>query len=229
MDAPAIRHPEPRAGEPPERRDGGALERDRTYRAEALRWLPDVTRFALALTRDEAEADDLVQETFLQAYESWHTYQPGPEGGTSCRAWLFTICRRKHLRYRMREARHDSTDDAGLEALASVALHVAARAGGYDDLFTRFDLSDAIAQAIGELAAPFRDAVVLVDLEDQSYEDAAAALGIPIGTVRSRLFRARRLLQEALVAHARDAGLIPRSAPAAGIPTPDRASDQEAR
>ncbi len=184
--------------------DEGKRERDRLFRAEALPWLPEVARFALSLTRDEADADDLVQETFLKAYEAWHTYTPG----TECRGWLFTICRHTFYRRRRREERQVAHDDPELEALAAAAVHAAAWQGGYGDLFTRFDLSDAIDRAIAALPEPFREVVLLIDVHDQSYQDAASTLEVPIGTVRSRLFRARRLLQEALISHARDAGLV---------------------
>jgi len=179
-------------------------ERDRQFRTEALRWLPEVARFALSLTRDESDADDLVQETFLKAYEAWGTYTPG----TECRGWLFTICRNAFYRRRHREERQVTCDDPELEALAAAAVHASARQGGYEDLFARFDLSDAIDRAIAALPGPFRDVVLLVDVNDQPYEAAAVTLGVPVGTVRSRLFRARRLLQEALIEHARDAGLV---------------------
>lgn len=180
-------------------------DRDRQFREEALRWLPEVTRFALSLARDEADADDLVQDTFLKAYEAWNTYTPG----TECRGWLFTICRNTFYHSRRRDERQVACDDPELEALAAAAVHEAAREGGYGDLFMRFDLSDAIDRAIDALPPAFREAVLLVDIHDQSYEQAAKSLGVPVGTVRSRLFRARRLLQEALIRYARDAGLAP--------------------
>ena len=198
--------------------DAAKQARDRQFRAEALPWLPDVTRYALSLTRDEADADDLVQDTFLKAYEAWHTYEPG----TECRAWLFTICRRTFVRRRHREERQVAYEDPELEALAAAAVHASAQQRGLGDLFTRFDLSDAIDRAVAALPESFRDVVLLVDVNDQPYEAAAAALGVPVGTVRSRLFRGRRLLQEALLSHARDAGLV-RTPPDAG---PD---DTEAR
>ncbi|NUQ21660.1 MAG: sigma-70 family RNA polymerase sigma factor [Gemmatimonadaceae bacterium] len=184
--------------------DERKLQRDREFHAEALRWLPEVTRFALSLTRDESDADDLVQETYLKAYEAWDTYTPG----TECRGWLFTICRHSFYRRRLREERQVTCDDPELEALAAVAVHASARQGGYADLFARFDLSEAIDRAIAALPEAFRDVVLLVDVNDQSYEAAADTLDVPVGTVRSRLFRARRLLQEALIDHARDAGLV---------------------
>lgn len=188
-------------------------EQDRQFRTEALCWLPDVTRFALSLTRDEADADDLVQETYLKAYNAWGTYTPG----TECRGWLFTICRNTFYRQQRREERHVTCDDPELEALAAAAVHASAQQGGFSDLFSRFDLSDAIGRAIAELPQAFGDVVLLVDVNDQSYEDAAAALDVPIGTVRSRLFRARRLLQESLISHARDTGLVG-TQPEAGKP-----------
>lgn len=191
--------------------DAATQARDRQFRAEALPWLPDVTRYALSLTRDEADADDLVQDTFLKAYEAWHTYMPGSE----CRAWLFTICRHAFLRRRRREERQVAHEDPELEALAAAAAHASAHQSGLGDLFTRFDLSDAIDRAITALPESFRDVVLLVDVNDQSYEAAATTLGVPIGTVRSRLFRGRRLLQEALLSHARDSGLV-RTPPDAG-------------
>ncbi|MFN2565045.1 MAG: sigma factor-like helix-turn-helix DNA-binding protein, partial [Gemmatimonadaceae bacterium] len=78
---------------------------------------------------------------------------------------------------------------------------------GYGDLFARIDLSEAVERALERLPEAFRDAVILVDVEDQSYETASQVLGVPTGTVRSRLFRGRRLLQEALLTYARDAGV----------------------
>ncbi len=185
--------------------DRSAGDKDERFGAEALAWLPAVTRYALSLTRDEADADDLVQDTYLNAYRGWDSYTPG----TDCRSWLFTICRNSYYRTREREARFDTACDAELEALAAVAVHQSACQGGYEDLFTRIDLSEAIGDAISRLSEPFREAIVLVDVNDAAYAEAAAILDVPIGTVRSRLFRARRLLQESLLAFAQDVGLAP--------------------
>ncbi|HUF26195.1 MAG TPA: sigma-70 family RNA polymerase sigma factor [Gemmatimonadaceae bacterium] len=177
-------------------------EKDLQFEREALRWIPDVTRFALSLARNEADADDLVQETYLRAYRSWDQYQVG----TECRGWLFTICRNVFLRTRRRESRQVTCDDPELEALAAAGVHAAAAQGGQADVFERIDLSDALERALDDLPEPFREAVVLVDVQDQSYDTAARVLGVPIGTVRSRLYRGRRVLQEALLEFARDAG-----------------------
>ncbi len=188
--------------------DRSKRENDLRFEREALPWLDDVYRFALSMTRNEADADDIVQETYLRAYRSWHTYAEGSD----CRKWLFTICRNVFLRSRERERRQvdHGGDDAHLETLAAVVTSVAVRQGGYEDILSRLDLGPAIDRAVGALPDVFRAAVVLVDVEGMSYESAASILGVPIGTIRSRLFRGRHLLQEALINHARDAGLIPR-------------------
>lgn len=175
---------------------------DARFEREALIHLPEVARFALSLTRDQHEADDLVQDAFLNAYRSWHQYQAGSE----CRAWLFTICRHQFFRSRKRAERVDATADPELESLAAAALHASARQAQLDTMFDRTDLGDAIRDAMAALPPAFREVALLVDVHDQSYDEASAVLGVPIGTVRSRLFRARRLLQERLIAHARDAG-----------------------
>lgn len=180
--------------------------KDESFRDEALPYLEDVSRFALSLTRDETSADDLVQETFLNAYRSWHQYSPG----TDCRGWLFTICRNAWLRTRQREAREQAVEEGDLEALAAAAVHASAAQMGLADIFERSDIVDTLHAALHRLSPAFREVVVLVDVEDQSYEEAARILDIPRGTVRSRLYRARRLLQEHLIEHARDAGLAAR-------------------
>lgn len=183
-------------------------DRDAAFEREALPWIDDVYRFALSLTRDESDADDVVQETYLRAYRSWHTFLPGSD----CRRWLFTICRNVFLRSRER-ARPTVELEATTEADVVGAGVVFARAleGGWEDIFARLDLGPAIERALECVPEPFRSALLLVDVEDQSYEGAAETLGVPIGTVRSRLFRGRRLMQEQLIEYARDAGFAPRS------------------
>lgn len=173
------------------------------FEREALASLPDVARFARSLTHDAADADDLVQETFLRAFRAWHTFIPGSDS----RRWLFTICRNIFLRARERESRMVNVDDAESEALGAVRLHIQARDSGLNDMFTRLDVAPAIESALATLPESFSEVVRLVDVEGFAYEEAAEALGIPVGTVRSRLYRARRLLQVELFKYAEDLGL----------------------
>jgi len=182
--------------------NNASRDRDAAFEREAIPWIDDVYRFALSLTRDEADADDVVQDTFLRAYRSWHTYLPGSD----CRRWLFTICRNVFLRSRERARPTVELDSAEVDAIAVGAVYSAAVREGYEDVFARLDLGPAITAALAKVPEPFRSTLIIVDVEDQSYEAAAELLGVPIGTVRSRLFRGRRLMQEQLLTYAKDAG-----------------------
>ena len=185
----------------------GQQSRDAEFSAIALPLLPTITRIARALARDLADADDLVQETYLRAYKYWHTF----DKTTDCRLWLSRICRNALYDMRRRTRHEDAVEDAELETLAAVQVHKAARAAGLEDMYDRLDLGPAILEAIAKLDPIFREIVVLSDIEGLSYEEIAVAADIPIGTVRSRLYRARRQLQEALMVYALDAGFAPPS------------------
>ena len=176
--------------------------KNESFARDALPWMEDVYRFALSLTRDPADAQDIVQETYLRAYRSWHTFDPDSD----CRRWLFTICRNAFLRSRQQGRLEVDVTDADAEALAAARAHRAMMDDGTDRLLASVDLRPALDHALANLDEPFRTAVQLVDVEDQSYEAAAEILGVPIGTVRSRLFRGRRQMQQSLVAYAADAG-----------------------
>lgn len=175
-----------------------------SFEALALPFVEDVRRFAFSLTRDGDEAEDLVQDTFLKAFRSWDSFTPG-----NCRSWLFTICRNTFYRRFHRERKRDAIEnDVGdPDALPTVLGHAQAHSLGLGDLFDRLDVRPAFRQALGRLPDAFREIVTLVDVEDLSYGEAADVLDLPLGTVRSRLFRARRRLQESLIDQAIDLGL----------------------
>src|SRR4029078_10695860 len=170
-------------------------DRDLAFEREALPWIDDVYRFALSLTRDECAAAAVVQDTYLRAYRSWHTYLPGSD----CRRWLFTICRNVFLRSRERARPTVELAAADADAAAGGVVYATAVREGLEDVFSRLDLGPAISEALTKIPEPFRATLIIVDVEDQSYEAAAEMLGVPIGTVRSRLFRGRRLMQEELL------------------------------
>jgi RNA polymerase sigma-70 factor (ECF subfamily) len=157
------------------------------------------------MTRDESDAEDVVQDTYLRALRSWQTFAPDSD----CRRWLFTICRNVFLRSRERATRSVTFDAAELDSIIGDGSHTRPweeRSGGTAD-YAMVDVWPAIRRAISRIPEPFRSAIVVVDLEDESYEVAADRLGVPIGTVRSRLFRGRRLLQEHLLSYALDLGV----------------------
>jgi RNA polymerase sigma-70 factor (ECF subfamily) len=190
--------------------DAAAFERS------TIPFLPDLMRFARSLTRDAARADDLVQETYLHALRGWHSFREGSDP----RRWLFTICHHAFLRGLRREQRYVAAPehDPELDSQATAVAHWHAEVAGLVERVERMDLRPAIDRALGELAAHYRAAVVLVDVEGLSYEEAAEVLGVAIGTVRSRLFRGRRSLQDLLFVYAQDAGLV--SPPPSRDPSP---------
>jgi len=186
-------------------------DRLRSFEEEALPHLDAVYRFALRLTGSSVDAEDLVQETFLRAYRSWDQYTPG----TSAKSWLFTICRNTFLRQRERERRRDEVveraaregDGPSVPGGELPLFMPAAQSDPEGELF-RDMIDESILNAIERLPADFRDAVVLSDLEGLSYAEIAAVLDIPVGTVKSRLFRGRRLLQQELYSYAIEEGYI---------------------
>jgi RNA polymerase sigma-70 factor (ECF subfamily) len=185
--------------------------RDAEFATIALPLLPAVARVAQALTHASADADDLVQDTFLKALRYWHTFDQRGD----CKRWLSAICRNTFFAQRRREKLVVAAgDDLELETFAAVTLHKLARDSGVDDLFARLDVGPAIQRAIEHLEPVFQDVVRLVDVQEFKYEEAAETLGIPVGTVRSRLYRARRLLQQELIQFAVDAGFCDPPAPA---------------
>jgi RNA polymerase sigma-70 factor, ECF subfamily len=193
---------------PPE--DTAALARP-GFADEALPWLDAVYRFALRLTGgNTAEADDVTQETFLRAYRHWDTYRRG----TSVRSWLFTICRNAFLRSRERQARRSEsleTDlDWSIDALAAADLYREIEQADPERRFFDSFLDEEIGRALGALPADFREVVVLSDVEGLSYGEIAEVLRLPLGTVKSRLYRGRRLLQRSLYTYAIEMGYLRR-------------------
>lgn len=168
-----------------------------------------VYRFALRLSGAPDQAEDLAQETFLRAYKSWDQYTRG----TAAKSWLFTICRNVFLRGQERRHRHDEIvketvgrGGPGPNPVNPVWVSVL----GVDpegDFFESI-VDERIVQAIDDVPEEYRMAVVLSDLEGLPYADIAQLLEVPVGTVKSRLFRGRRQLQNVLYDYAVEMGYI---------------------
>jgi RNA polymerase sigma-70 factor, ECF subfamily len=173
------------------------------FETAVLPHLGAVHRVAMALTSDADAAADLVQETYLQAFRHWHTF----DHGADAKRWLATICRNLWRAGRVSAGREAPYDEETVDFLPAARLHQEAVRWSLDDLYERFDLGDALVRAMAELDPPFRRVVQLCDVDDLSYAEAAEVLGVPVGTVRSRLYRARHRLQSHLLAWAQDAGL----------------------
>jgi RNA polymerase sigma-70 factor (ECF subfamily) len=169
-----------------------------------------VYRFALRLASAPDAAEDLVQETYFRAYRAWDQYTPG----TRCKSWLFTICRNVYLRQRERSQRHDEivAREAGEDPrAASRDAPTWVSSLGRDPEKSFFDsfVDREILEAIDGLQEEYREAVVLSDVEGLPYQEVADLLGVPVGTVKSRLFRGRRQLQQKLYEYATTMGYIP--------------------
>jgi RNA polymerase sigma-70 factor (ECF subfamily) len=182
--------------------DSSADDKRRSFEAEALPHLDAVYRFARSLTRDAQRAEDLAQEAMLKAYRAWHQYRPG----TNARAWLLTIVRNTFInQYRREQHEGSSVDLAAMESYT--ALPEAPQADPEGGFFERM-VDEEVVRAVDELPQEFREVVILSDIEDLSYAEIAELLGVPIGTVKSRLFRARQLLQRKLYRYAVEMGYI---------------------
>ena len=144
-----------------ERQDGSA--KNESFTRLAIPWMDDVYRFAFSLTRNESDAQDIVQETYLRAYKSWHTF----DQASDCRRWLFTICRNAFLRARQHTRHEVDVSDGDTESAAAMREHKAMIDDGTDRFVTSVDLNPAIDRALASLDEPFRSAVQLVDVEDQ--------------------------------------------------------------
>ncbi len=174
----------------------------RSFETEALPHLDAVYRVALRLAGDESQADDLTQETMLKAYRSWHQYK----SGTNVRAWLLTILRNTFINeYRKTRREGPSVEIGNIEEFT--VFREVQDVDPEGDFFDQI-VDDEVLQAIDRLPEEFRETLVLSDIEGLSYAEIAEITGVPIGTVKSRLFRARQALQQELYDYAREMGYI---------------------
>ena len=164
------------------------------FEAEALPLMPDVFRVAKWLVRDTAAAEDLTQETFVQALKAFHRYTPD----TNCRAWLMTILYRLNGKRRMKLGQLKLVEDTHEQIAQNAA---------FEPPIPEELTDDDILGALKRIPQKFCEVVLLADVEEFSYKEAADLLGVPIGTVMSRLHRGRRLLRQELVGYARKIGI----------------------
>jgi RNA polymerase sigma-70 factor, ECF subfamily len=162
------------------------------FEQEALAFLNRLYAAALRLTRNSADAEDLVQETYLRAFKSAHQFQ----AGTNLRGWLFTILHNTHLNQRRDRARNPVEADSEAVELAPNAVDGPATP---EEELLRATLDADVKAALDSLPEGFREAVWLRDVEQFSYEEVARIVQVPVGTVMSRISRGRRLLHDYLV------------------------------
>jgi RNA polymerase sigma-70 factor (ECF subfamily) len=179
------------------------------FTSDAMQYAPQLFSTALRMTRNSSDAEDLVQETYIKGWRSFHTFQEG----TNLRAWLFRIMTNTYINKYNAQKRKGT--EVELDDVEELFLYK--RLGSIDqsqlsssaedqmlDLFT----DDEVKNALESLPEDFRIPVLLSDVDGFSYKEIAEMLEIPIGTVMSRLHRGRKVMQKMLYEYARDKGLI---------------------
>ncbi len=179
------------------------------FEAGVLAQLDSLYRTARRMTSSQQEAEDLVQETMLKAFRFAHTYQPG----TNLRAWLFRILNTSAINRYRKQASHPITSSLPegedfylynrIKDLNGQELSI----GAEEEVLSHY-LDEAVYKALQDLPPNFRMAIILADIEGMSYKEIAEALQIPIGTVMSRISRARRQLQKSLWEYAKEKGYV---------------------
>ena len=177
-------------------------EKRESFEREALVHLDALYRVALRLSGNAADADDLVQETILKAYRAWDQY----EKGTNAKGWLLTILRHAFINEYRRRTRHPENVD--LDTIEPFAVLGEVKDEDPQGAFFDKIVDDEVLREIDKLPETFRETLVLSDVEGMSYQEIAKILEIPVGTVKSRLFRARKVLQARLYDYAVSMGYI---------------------
>ena len=180
-----------------------------TFAERAMEYAPQLYSTALRMTRNAADAEDLVRETMMRGYRSFETF----EEGTNLRAWLFRILTNAFInRYRSKQRRPTETDLADVEDLylykRVTTLENAAGTLSAEDQFLDLFTDDEVKSAVEDLPDTFKLPVILADVEGFAYKEIAEMLDIPVGTVMSRLHRGRKAMQKQLYEYAQARGLV---------------------
>jgi RNA polymerase sigma-70 factor, ECF subfamily len=178
------------------------------FEKEAVPHMESLFNFALKLTGDSDDADDLVQETYLKAFRFFDKFQKG----TNCKAWLYRIMKNTFINtYRKQSKEPDKLDYEEVENFyENVKASSTDSAHLEKEIFDNL-LDDELSQAISKLPEDFRTVIILCDIEGYTYDEIAEFVNCPVGTVRSRLHRARKLLHENLFEYASSKGYIHKS------------------
>ncbi len=166
-----------------------------TFEAEAMPYIADLFRVAMWLARNRTEAEDLVQETLIQALQSFHRYEPG----TNCKAWMTTILYHLNSKRKRKLGQMPMLGDA--EEMLAETLR-------FEPPVVQHITDKEILKALKDIPQNFREVVILADVEEFAYKEIAEILDVPIGTVMSRLHRGRKILRGELAGYAHEYGIV---------------------
>lgn len=180
-------------------------KKQREFEREALPHMDVLYNFALRTTGNADDAQDLLQETYLKAFRFWDKY----EKGTNIRAWMFRIMKNSYInRYRKETKEPDKVDYEDIENFYNSIRADHTDSNDLQEKIFSGLLGDEVARALESIPEDFRTVVILCDIEGLTYEEIAEFIECPIGTVRSRLHRGRKLLQAKLMEYAKSQGYL---------------------
>ena len=179
------------------------------FTADAMQYAPQLFSTALRMTRNRSDAEDLVQETYIKGWRSFHTFQEG----TNLRAWLFRIMTNTYInKYNAQKRKGTEVELDDIEELFLYkrlgSIDQSQLSSSAEDQMLELFSDDEVKNALEELPEDFRIPVLLSDVDGFSYKEISEMLEIPIGTVMSRLHRGRKTMQKLLYEYARERGLI---------------------
>lgn len=181
-------------------------QRRKRFEADALQYMNQLYSAALRYTKNPADAQDLVQDTYAKAYVSFHQFEPG----TNLKAWLYRILTTTFINTYRKDQRRPQLSDQELEdwQIADASSHTSDQGKSAEDVVLENLPDSDIKRALAEIPEEFRIAVYLADVEGFSYKEIAEIVGVPTGTVMSRLHRGRKQLREKLTDYARELGYV---------------------
>jgi len=181
-------------------------QRRKRFETDALQYMNQLYSAALRYTKNPSDAQDLVQDTFAKAYVSFHQFEPG----TNLKAWLYRILTTTFINTYRKDQRRPQLSDQELEdwQIADASSHTSDQGKSAEDVVLENLPDSDIKRALAEIPEEFRIAVYLADVEGFSYKEIAEIVGVPTGTVMSRLHRGRKQLREKLTDYARELGYV---------------------
>ncbi len=189
-----------------DREKESAEQRRKRFEADAMQYMNQLYSAALRYTKNPSDAQDLVQDTYAKAYVSFHQFEPG----TNLKAWLYRILTTTFINTYRKDQRRPQLSDQELEdwQIADASSHTSDQGKSAEDVVLENLPDSDIKRALAEIPEEFRIAVYLADVEGFSYKEIAEIVGVPTGTVMSRLHRGRKQLREKLTDYARELGYV---------------------